>query len=85
VVEALAPDDSDKPFVERVRAAHLHRCPQHRDAAPRRDASELRPVLAVIVVDQQAQTGAEGRHLTRLLRAPSVGRVPCDADVDDVA
>jgi hypothetical protein len=69
-VEAFAPHAAVDAFTDGVRAWRLHGRPQHRDATPRRAAGERRPVLMVIVADQETRAGAKRRGLTQVLGDP---------------
>ncbi len=79
VIQALAPDAAEEALAGRVRP----RCPdggaQHRDLAAGRDASERRPVFAVVVADEEARGGAKRRRLAQLLGDPRSGGVARDA------
>jgi len=85
VIEALASHAPEEALAGGVRP----RCPdggaQHRDPAARRDAGERGAVLAIVVADEEARGGAEGRRLAELLRDPGIRGVARDADVDDPA
>jgi len=83
VVEARAPDAAEEPLADGIGARGPHGRAQHLDAAPSRDARELRAKRGVVVTDQEARPRAEGRRLTQVLCDPRVGRVPCHGDVDD--
>ena len=83
VIEAFAPDATQKPLADGVRA----RCPdgraQHLDPAARRDTGELRTEFGIVVTDQEARRHPKRRGLTQLLGDPRVGRVPRDTDMDN--
>src|SRR5207302_137696 len=85
VIQAFAPHAAEEALTGGVRP----RCPdgsgQHPDPATRRDAVEARPVLPVVVADQEARLRAERRRLAQLLGDPGIQWVPRDADVDHPA
>ena len=85
VVEALAPHAPQEALAYGVGQRRADRGAQDADPAPRRDACERRPVLAIVVADEEARPRIEERGLTQLPGDPGVGRVLRHADVGHAA
>lgn len=85
VVQALPPHAADGPLAGRVGAWGADRRAQHSDSARGGEAVEARPVLRVVIANQEPWPLVERRRLAQLLRDPGVGRVPRHPDMDDPA
>ncbi len=85
VIQALAPHTAEEPLAGGVRPWCPDGGAQDRDPATRRDAVERRPVLAVVVADEEAGALVERRGLAQLLGHPSVSRVARHPDVHHAA
>src|SRR5215218_8366484 len=72
VVQALPAHAPEEALARGVGAWCPERRAQHGDPAGSRDAGEGRPVLAVVVADQEPGPLVEGRRLAQLLRHPGI-------------
>jgi hypothetical protein len=83
VIDALASDAAEEALADGVCPRRADGRADHLEAACGRDPSERRPVVGVVVVDQEPGSGALRRRLAQLLGDSRVGGGAGDADVDD--
>jgi hypothetical protein len=83
MIETLAPHAAEEPLAGGVGARGADGRAQHPDAACGGEVVEARPILAVVVADEEARGCTERCRLAQLLGQPGVGRVARHADVDD--
>jgi len=81
VVQALPPHAPQEALAGRVGPQGAHGRAQDADPARGGEAVEARPVLGVVVADQESRGRPEGRRLAQLLGDPGVRRVPRHANV----
>ena len=85
MVQALPPCTAAEPLAGGVLPGRTVGRPQLRDAGGGGDAGEGRPVLAIVVADEEPGPLTERCRLAQLLGNPGVGRVARDADMRHAA
>ena len=85
VVRAFATHAPQEALARRVGPRGPDGRAQDADPARGGEAVEARPVLTVVVTDEEARTRVKGRRLAQLLGNPGVGRVARHAHVHHAA
>jgi hypothetical protein len=85
VVETLSPHTSEKPFTDGIRSRGVIRSLKNFKVTRLRNSREAHPKLAIMIMDEILRPLAIGVGLPKRFGGPSVGRTPCDADMDDSA
>ena len=84
VVETLATHAAEKSLANRIHERSLDRRPKNADVGALRGAVEVGTELTVVVSDDELWAYAEGRGLPHLLCRPLRGRVPRNANMNDL-
>jgi hypothetical protein len=84
VIETVAPDAAEKPLANGIHERSLNGRPKNADAGALRGAVEVGTELTVVVSDDELGPDAEGSSLPHLLCRPLRGRVPRNANMNDL-
>ena len=85
VVQAFSAETPQESFADGVGLWRPDWCSEHLDVCFRGHSGEGRPVLAVIVTDEESRRFAQRSSIAELLSDPGVGRVASYGEVDDAA
>jgi hypothetical protein len=82
VIETLAPDTTEEPLTDGIRARSVRRCSEHLDVTRLGNPREAQPKLAIVITDEVFGPLSKCRGFPKLLCSPRVGGAACDADMD---
>jgi len=82
VVQAFAPQTTQKPFAKRVRTRRFHRGPQNLDIRPIGHMLKLPAIFLVVIPNEITRSLTKRRCFAQLLGNPGVCRVTCHVDMD---